>query len=252
MDKAAQVLKKTGVDVSRTKLDIALDKQTFFSIDNTEKAFIIFLESLDRPLQGLHFVLEATGGYEKKFARFLLSQSIAVSIVNPKRVRDFAKALGRLAKNDKIDAQLIRAYADVADLFLLERKSQADERLKSLILRRKQLLKHQAVEKQYLETSTDKDVILSIQDFLGTLPEQIASLDKTIQTLMEADDRCRARKQLVVAVDGIGERTASTLLVHLPELGQLSHKQISALVGVAPFCNDSGERKGKKMIWGGP
>jgi transposase len=251
MTKATQVLKKIGVDVSKKKLDIAVDEQTFFTIDNNEKAFIEFLESLDMPLQGIHFVLEATGGYEKKFAHFLLSQSIAVSIVNPKRVRDFAKALGKLAKNDKIDAQVIRAFAKIADLVLLKRKSKADERLKSLIQRRKQLLKHQAVEKQYLETTTDKDLVLSIQDFLDTLSEQIESLDKTIQVLMEADDRYHARKQLVVAVNGIGERTASTLLVQLPELGQLSNKQISALVGVAPFCNDSGERKGKKMIWGG-
>ncbi len=251
MTKQAQNLKKIGVDVSKKTLDIELDEKHIFSINNTEKAFIDFLGKLDEPLDGIHFILEATGGYEKKFADFLLTQSIAVSVVNPKRVRDYAKALGILAKTDKIDAGVIRQYAGVANLILLKKKSKEDERLISLTKRRKQLLKHQSTEKQYLETTTDKEVRLSIQAFLDTLAEQIESLDRTIQTLMEADANYSARKQLMIDVEGIGERTASTILVQLPELGQLSNKQISALAGVAPFCNDSGDRKGKKMIWGG-
>ena len=251
MTKQAQNLKKIGVDVSKKTLDIELDEKHIFSIDNNEKAFIHFLEQLDVPLDGIHFVLEATGGYEKKFADFLLSRSIAVSVVNPKRVRDYAKALGILAKTDKIDAGVIRQYAGAANLILLKKKSKEDERLMSLCNRRKQLLKHQATEKQYLETTTDEEVCHSIQAFLNTLEEQIELLDRTIQELMEADADYSVRKQLVVNVQGIGERTASTILVQLPELGQLSNKQISALAGVAPFCNDSGDRKGKKMIWGG-
>jgi len=251
MTKQTQKLKKIGVDVSKKTLDIEIDEKQLFSIDNNEKAFFDFLKILDEPLDSIHFVLEATGGYEKKFANFLLSQSIAVSVVNPKRVRDYAKALGILAKTDKIDAGVIRKFAGVANLVLLKKKSESDERLISLTRRRKQLLKHQSTEKQYLETSTDKDVRLSIQAFLDTLAEQIESLDRMIQVLMEADATYNVRKQLIVDVKGIGERTASTILVQLPELGQLSNRQISALAGVAPFCNDSGERKGKKMIWGG-
>ena len=251
MTKQVQNLKKIGVDVSKKTLDIELDEKHIFSIDNNEKAFFDFLKILNEPLDSIHFVLEATGGYERKFANFLLSQSIAVSVVNPKRVRDYAKALGILAKTDKIDAGVIRQFAGVAELVLLKKKSKSDERLTSLIKRRKQLLKHQSTEKQYLETTTDKDVRLSIQDFLDSLAEQIESLDRTIQALMETDKAYNTRKQLIVDVKGIGERTASTILVQLPELGQLSNKQISALAGVAPFCNDSGERKGKKMIWGG-
>ncbi|NOQ69589.1 MAG: IS110 family transposase [Gammaproteobacteria bacterium] len=251
MTKQAQNLKKIGVDVSKKKLDIELDEKHIFCIDNTEKAFIDFLEKLDAPLDSIHFVLEATGGYERKFASFLLSQSIAVSVVNPKRVRDYAKALGILAKTDKIDAGVIRQYANAANLILLKKKSKEDERLMSLCKRRKQLLKHQSTEKQYLETTTDEEVRHSIQAFLDILAEQIELLDRTIQALMEADAAYNVRKQLVVDVQGIGERTASTILVQLPELGQVSNKQISALAGIAPFCNDSGERKGKKMIWGG-
>jgi len=251
MTKQVQNLKKIGVDVSKKTLDIELDEKHIFSIDNNEKAFFDFLKILNERLDSIHFVLEATGGYERKFADFLLSQSIAVSVVNPKRVRDYAKALGILAKTDKIDAGVIRQFAGVAELVLLKKKSKSDERLTSLIKRRKQLLKHQSTEKQYLETTTDKDVRLSIQAFLDSLAEQVESLDRTIQALMETDKAYNTRKQLIVDVKGIGERTASTILVQLPELGKLSNKQISALAGVAPFCNDSGERKGKKMIWGG-
>lgn len=251
MTKQVNKLKKIGVDVSKKTLDIEIDEQCCSRIDNDEKAFIAFLENLDEPLSDVHFVLEATGGYEKKLAHFLLSRSIAVSVVNPKRIRDFAKALGILAKNDKIDAHVIRQFAEVADLVLLKKKSQTDERLMSLVKRRKQLLKHQSTEKQYLETTTDNEVRLSIQAFLTTLAEQIKVLDSSIQKLMEADVTYNTRKQLIVNVEGIGEQTASAILVQLPELGQLSNRQISALAGVAPFCNDSGERKGKKIIWGG-
>ena len=251
MTKQVNKLKKIGVDVSKRALDLEIDEQSCYRIGNNEKAFIDFLACLDEPLEDVHFVLEATGGYEKKFAHFLLSRSIAVSVVNPKRIRDFAKALGILAKNDKIDAHVIRQFAGVADLVLLEKKSPTDERLRSLIKRRKQLLKHQSTEKQYLETTTEKEVRVSIQAFLETLAEQIETLDRTIHKLMEADASYNARKQLIVHVEGIGEQTASAILVQLPELGQLSNRRISALAGVAPFCNDSGERKGKKIIWGG-
>ena len=251
MTKQINKLKKIGVDVSKRALDIEIDEQRRSRIANDEKAFIAFLDSLDEPLENVHFVLEATGGYEKKLVHFLLSHSIAVSVVNPKRVRDFAKALGMLAKNDKIDAHVIRQFANVADLVLLEKKSQEDERLMSLIKRRKQLLKHQSTEKQYLETTSDKEALLSIRVFLTTLEEQIETLNRTIREIMEGDAGYHARKQLIIDVEGIGEQTASDILVQLPELGQLSNRQVSALAGVAPFCNDSGERKGKKIIWGG-
>lgn len=251
MTKLNKNLNKVGVDVSKKKLDIKMNDNQFLTIDNTEKSFIHFLGKLDIPIKNLHFVMEATGGYEKKFASFLLSRSIAVSVVNPKRVRDFAKALGFLAKNDKIDAHVIRQFADVADLVLLTKKSDMDERLKSFVQRRNQLMRHQTIEKQYLETTADKEILASIRIFLDTLKEQIESLDKNIQKLMEADTSYSARKRLLTPVEGLGEQTVSAILVYLPELGQLTNKQISALAGVAPFCNDSGDRKGKKMIWGG-
>ena len=250
MAKNRNTLKKIGVDVSKKKLDIALDENIFVTIDNKEEAYVGLLKTLDHPDE-IHFVMEATGGYENKFARFLQSQSIMVSVVNPKRVRDYAKSMGKLAKNDEIDAQVIREFGTVAKLIPLRRKSQEDERLNALILRRKQLLKHLVSEKQHLETTFNEEAQSSIHEFMLMLENQIRSIDSTINSVLDTAEVYRHKKEMISAVSGLGARTVSTILIQLPELGELSNKQISALVGVAPFCNDSGDRKGRKVIWGG-
>jgi len=250
MTKLTQTLKKIGIDVSKKKLDIALDENTFVTIDNKEDAFIGFLKTRDC-WDGFHFVMEATGRYENKFAHYLQSQSIVVSVVNPKRVRDYAKSMGKLAKNDQIDSSVIREYAAAAKLIPLRKKGKEDERLRALTQRRSQLLKHQASEKQHLETTVDTEALKSIHAFLLMLEKQINSLETIIINLLDSDKVYSHKKQLMIGVSGLGERTVSTLLIQLPELGELGNKQISALVGVAPFCNDSGDRKGKKIIWGG-
>ncbi len=251
MNKTYQTLNKIGVDVSKQKLDIALNEVDFISIDNDVNAFEAFLNTISHPLNNVHFIMEATGGYESKFADFLLKKNIAVSIVNPKRVRDYAKAMGKLAKNDRIDARIIRSFATIANPVLLNKKSPREQKLRNIIKRRRQLLKHQTTEKLYLETTSEQEALDSIRAMLEQLEIQIKAMDAEIQALMDADRGYCKKKELLVEVDGIGSQTVATLLANLPELGTLSSKQISALVGVAPFCNDSGERKGKKMIWGG-
>lgn len=251
MTNSIKTLNKIGVDVAKRKLDIAVDETRFVTIDNNETAFIAFLKTIKVPLNRLQFVMEATGGYEKKFAAFLLSKSIPVSIVNPKRVRDYAKAMGKLAKNDRIDAYMIREYANTAKLAVIEQQSPSEQQLKALVKRRNQLSKHHVLEKQYLETSTDKGSLRSINGLIKILERQIQSLDAQIQSLMNQDPDYCEKKQMIIEVDGIGEQTAANLLANLPELGYLTNKQIAALSGVAPFCNDSGNHKGKRMIWGG-
>jgi transposase len=251
MNTLEKVTNKIGVDVSKKKLDIAINEDTVITIENTESAFQYLLETLSYPLEEVHFVMEATGGYERKFARFLLSKSVSVSIVNAKRVRDYAKAMGKLAKNDVIDARVIRAFANAIELIHLEEKSDKDYKLESLVKRQQQLIKLQTIEKQHLETASEKIIIRSINTIIKLLEKQIVSTEKMIVTLMENTEDHHERKKLLLGVQGIGERTASTLLIQLPELGKLNNKQISALLGVAPFCNDSGPRKGKKQIWGG-
>ena len=251
MNTFEKVTNKIGVDVSKKKLDIAIDEDTVITIENTEPAFQDFLKNLLYPLEEVHFVMEATGGYERKFARFLLSKSVSVSVVNAKRVRDYAKAMGKLAKNDIIDAEVIRAFANAIELIPLEEKSDKDYKLEGLVKRQQQLIKLQTIEKQHLETAIGKTITRSINSVIKLLEKQIVSTEKMIVTLMENTEEHHERKKLLLGVQGIGERTASMLLIQLPELGKLNNKQISALLGVAPFCNDSGPRKGKKQIWGG-
>jgi transposase len=251
MSKLNTPFNKIGVDVSKKKLDIAIDESTVITIENTPAAYSEFLSRLEYPLSQLHVVMEASGGYERRFADYLLSQSIAVSVVNAKRVRDYAKAMGQLAKNDTIDAQVIRAFAKAIHLTLIEKKSHESQQLEGLVKRRQQLVKLQTIEKQHLETTLDKTAIASIKALLKQLAKQIESLDSKINCLMENSASFQQRKQVVLSAKGLGEQTAAMLLIQLPELGQLSHKQVSALVGVAPYCNDSGPRKGQKAIWGG-
>ena len=183
--------------------------------------------------------MEATGGYEKPLAHFLQSQGVAVSIVNAKRVRDYAKALGILAKNDRIDAEVIRQFADAVNPKLLSTASDSQQALDALAHRREQLVKQRAMEKQHIETVGNKEAVRSIKRTINFLDKEITRIEKTIKndsTLTEKVDR-------LSAVKGIGDITALTLIADLPELGQLTNKEISALVGVAPFCRDSGNQK---------
>lgn len=251
MNNTNQIIKKIGVDVAKKKLDIALDDNHFVTIDNNESAFKLFLSEIKEPLSTIHIVMEASGGYEKRFAYYLQSQGVLVSVVNAKRVRDYAKAMGRLAKNDTIDAQVIRAFSYAIKLIPMRIKTTEEQQLEALVKRHQQVIKLQTVEKQHLETTIDPHALRSIKSTLALFNKQLTQLDSKINSLMESSSSYHHRKQLITSVQGIGEQTASMLLIQLPELGQLGNKQASALLGVAPYCNDSGQRKGRKLIWGG-
>ena len=130
-------------------------------------------------------------------------------------------------------------------------RSSQEQKLRGLINRRKQLLKHLTVEKHYLETTTDKEALMSIKSMIKLLQRRLDKMDEQIQFSFDQNISYQHKKKLITGVIGIAEQTASTLLIKLPELGRLTNKQIAALVGIAPFCNDSGQYKGKRMIWGG-
>ncbi len=251
MTHSKQTLKIIGVDVAKHKLDIAFGDKVFVTIDSNEQAFIDLLSTLHSPLNQYLFIMEATGGYEKAFQNFLLERSIKVAIVNPKRIRDYAKAMGKLAKNDKIDAEVIRDFAKATKVILSEQKTPQEQTLNALITRRKQLLKHLLMERHHQETTYDKEALRSIKSLIRLFEKRLESIDTRIQLLLDQDSHHLEKKQLLTEITGIAEQTAATLLIKLPELGKLSNKQIAALVGVAPFCNDSGQRQGRRMIWGG-
>jgi transposase len=250
MTNTTHLLNMVGVDVAKDKLDLTADGKCIITINNAHEAYETYLNTLGKP--GDHcFVMEATGGYEQRFADYLLGRGLNVVIVNAARVREYAKSMGILAKTDHIDAKVVRRYANEAQLPLKSPQSEAEKRLQALTNRRRQLVKFQAMEKQHLETTTDSEMVRHIKKSLRAQEKAIARIDEKIARLVDSDDEYRRRKARLTAIDGIGDTTASVLLGHLPELGQLSNKQISALLGVAPFNKDSGNRTGKRVIRGG-
>jgi transposase len=239
-----------GVDIAKQKIDVSFNDQRVASFENSLAGFKLLLKQIkDKPQTRI--AMEATGGYEKPLADFLQGQGVAVSIVNAKRVRDYAKALGLLAKNDVIDAKVIRMFADAVNPKLLPTVSDAQQALDAQVHRRDQLVKQRAMEKQHLETVGNKEAIRSIKRTIAFLDKEIARIEKTIKALIKTDPALTEKVDRLSGVKGIGDITALTLIADLPELGQLTNKEISALVGVAPFCRDSGAQKGKRTIWGG-
>lgn len=229
-----------GIDVSKQKLDVSFNDQETAEFDNNPKGFKRLLKHIKNK-QTARVVMEATGGYERLLAAFLQKEGLAVSIVNPKRVRDYAKALGQLAKTDEIDSHIIRLFAEAINPQVTQGKSVLQQSLDSITHRRGQLVKQRAMEKQHLETATNKETVRSINRILKFLDKEI----------IQSDPILKKKVDRLVAIKGIGPVVALTLMADLPELGTLSNKEISALVGVAPFCRDSGTMKGKRTVWGG-
>ena len=239
-----------GVDVAKLKLDISLPDNVFMTVDNNEAGFKKLIKVVP-DTQAVCFIMEATGGYEKGLTNFLLSNNIAVSVVNAKRIRDYAKAIGQHAKNDRIDAQVIRQYAEMVQPKQRKARSKQANQLEALIKRRDQLVKQRRMEKQHLEAASDTHSIRSIKKFIKSFGQEIERIEMRIKKLIENDNDMQQRIEQLTQVEGIGSVTAATLIAQLPELGQLSNKQVSALVGVAPFCRDSGAMKGRRIVWGG-
>ncbi len=247
-------LQMIGVDVAKQKLDVSVDDDTVLTIDNNEESFKNLLKLI--PDSGaVCFVMEATGGYERKLVAFLQAREIAVAVVNPKRVRDYANAMGAYAKNDRIDADMIRHYAQAAydknRLQLRESLTEAAQRRESLLRRRNQLVGQRATEKQHLESAMDKDTVRSIKRIIKQLDKEIEKIETLIKTDIDGDDNLKKSMEQLIQVPGIGEVTVLTLLTQLPELGKLSNKEIAALVGLAPYARDSGKKTGRRAIFGG-
>jgi transposase len=243
-------LKMMGVDVAKLKVDRALDDKHVITIDNQDSSFKQRLKLIADMTQ-VCLVMAATGGYEQPFANFLLAQGIAVSVVNAKRVRDDAKAMGRHAQNDRIDAQVIRHYAEMAQPKRWEPRSTEAHQLDALRKRQDPLVKQRTLEKQPLEAAKEAESIRSIKKFIGAFDQEIGRIEANINNWIATDNALQKRREQLTQAGAIGAITASTLIAQLPELDPLSNKQIGAWVGVAPFGKDRGAMKGRRVIWGG-
>jgi transposase len=254
MSKITEKLDMVGVDIAKAKLDISFENQNIITIANQESGFKAFFKTLPKE-HSFCFVMEATGGYEKRFVSFLLSKKIKVAVVNAKRVRDFANAMGAYAKNDTIDAQMIRQYAQVSyqrgRLTLREPRSVVEQRLDAMLKRRHQLVSQCAIEKQHLESAYDKQSVRSIKRMIKQFESEIQKVEALIQEDIDNDTGLQEKMKRLSAAKGIGTITAFTLVSQLPELGKVSNKEIAALVGLAPYSKDSGKKTGRRVISGG-
>ena len=239
-----------GIDVSKARLDVAVgEKGAMWSERNDADGIARLVKQLVG-LQPAMIVIESTGGLERAVLVELGRAGLTTALVNPRRVREFAKAIGLAAKTDKLDARLLVRFARDARPKPTELPSEDDQHLSALLARRKQLLDMLTAEKNRLETLplTLKDML---NEHIDWLERHILSIDQEIDDFIRKDPDRKQKQDLMRTVKGVGPVTASTLSADLPELGQYNKKQIAALVGVAPFNNDSGNWRGRRRIKGG-
>ena len=240
-----------GIDVSKSKLDVCLlpGAQTL-SVDNSDAGITEILALLKQQPVAL-VLLEATGRYERRLACELLDAGFKVAIVNPRQARDFARALGKLAKTDKSDAATLAQFAQLGHVRLCEKQPEIRTLLDDLVTRRRQVTAMMAMEKTRAQIPQDKRTRGMIAKVIRLLEQQREDLDRRIAELIESDDDWRNKRDLLTTVPGVGQTTASQLVADLPELGKLNRQQIAALVGVAPINRDSGTMRGRRSIFGG-
>lgn len=239
-----------GLDVSKDHLDLGQwpDPRTW-QVPNTTAGIVALTEQL-RALAPACIVLEASGGYEQEAAATLASAGLPVVVVNPRQVRDFAKAIGQLAKTDRLDALLLARFAEAVRPAIRPLPDAAAEELRALSVRRSQVLQMITAEKNRLKTAGPA-VRSHIKAHLTWLEGQRDELDHDLRRRLQESPIWREQEELLRTVKGIGPVASLTLLATLPELGRLSHKEIAALAGLAPLARDSGTLRGKRTIWGG-
>jgi transposase len=241
-----------GIDVAKAWVDVAVRPSGPRQRVRTDDA--VALGRLVEELVGLApttIVVEASGGYESALVSACAVAGLPIVVVNPRQVRDFAKALGRLAKTDAIDAEVLALFGERVQPPVRPLRDAETQALGDLLQRRRQLLDMLTAERHRRAQATVRRVIDSLDEHIRWLESRIRGVDKELKTAVQASSLWRVKEQLLRSVPGIGPTTARTLLSELPELGQLSRRQIAALVGVAPLNRDSGTSRGPRRTWGG-
>jgi len=238
-----------GIDVSQARLDIAVRPGTSFSITHSESAIAALVEQLCA-LSPTLIVLEATGGMEIPLTSALATAGLPVVVVNPRQVRDFAKASGRLAKTDALDAQMLAQFAEVMRPQPRPLPDAEARALAALLTRRRQLVEMLTAEKNRL-LSAAAPIRKRLRSHITWLERELQYTNTNLAEAIRQSPVWREKDELLQSVPGVGPVLTSTLLASLPELGTLTNKQIAALVGVAPLNRDSGTLRGRRTVWGG-
>jgi transposase len=244
-----------GIDVSQDHLDAYIRPASIHQRFSNTPEGIAALIAWARPCAAERIVFESTGPYQKVAVGALLAEGLPAVVVNARQVRDFAKAMNYLAKTDKIDAAIIAHFAEVAITTVRPLESQEILDLRELSDRRGQLVHMLAMEKNQRHTAkvahASPKVLKSIDKHVAFLEANIRDLEKRMDQLIEGSAAFKARNDILQTITGIGPQVSRTLIAFLPELGQYNRQAISALVGLAPFNDDSGTHSGQRHIRGG-
>ncbi len=248
-------MKKTqvfaGVDVSKESLDIALRPDgKSMSVDNNDDGIKKLCKRFKKVSPEL-IVLEATGGLEVLVASILVSKGFSVAVVNPRQIRDFAKATGRLAKTDALDAESIARFAEAIKPETRPLKDENEQELSELIARRTQVIQMLVAEKNRFGRTGRKRIRNELKEHIVWLERRLKKIDKDIESAIKESPVWMVKDDLLRSVPGVGKVLSMSLLAKMPELGRLDRKQVAALVGVAPLNRDSGKFRGSRRIWGG-
>jgi transposase len=240
-----------GIDVSKDRLDaMVLPVQQTFSVCNNAVGWAKLIEHL-RGFAVAAIGLEASGGYERGVVRALLAAGMSVRQINPFKLRQFAKASGVLAKNDRLDARMLALFTSIMPTRPAQQRHPTTERLAEIVTARRQLGDEKVAAENASRLLEDPMLQRLYRRRIARLGLDIALLDKRLVEIVAADAALAHRYRLLTSMPGVGPVLACTLLALLPELGQMSRKQVAALVGLAPYDFESGKLKGALCIWGG-
>ncbi len=240
-----------GIDVSKTTLDVAQwGQKEVKQFENDAAGIAALVEMLSSETAVTLIVVEASGGFERTMVTELAAASLPIVVVNPTRVRNFARAKGQLAKTDKIDARMIADFGQAIRPEVRPLGSVEQQLIKALVTRRRQLIDMQTAEKNR-RTSINPELLPRLENHLDWLAAELAELEEELNDWIDQNALWREKRAGLESVPGVGEVTAFTLLAELPELGTLSRQKIAALVGLAPFNRDSGRFRGRRHIFGG-
>lgn len=241
-----------GIDVSKDRLDLHVRGAQIpvSQVPNTSEGHVLLLDSL-RPLAVERIVLEASGRYERVVVAELVSAGLPVVVVNPRQVRDYAKALGRLAKTDRIDAEVLSAFAEAVRPEIRSIPTETEQKLRDLLARRRQLMEMRTMEMNRFHQAHVREVKKDVPQLIDFLNKRLRDVDRDLEEQIRRSPAWQQRVEMLKSVPGVGDQTARTLLAELPELGACSRQEIAALAGVAPMNRESGQWRGRRMIVGG-
>jgi transposase len=239
------------VDIASKSLEARIGQQDAAGSFANDAEGIAALAAFCRTHQVELVAMEATGGYEQQAFAQLSGQGLAVAILNPRAVRQFAQSMGSLEKTDRIDAGMIAWYAEVKKSQPVCMAPENQQHLRALVTRLRQLTEMRASQLNQQRLVTDRKVQASFKKLLALLARQICELEQSIAGLLEKDPLWRELDQAFRTIKGVADRTVARIMSEMPEIGTLSNKTISKLAGVAPLANDSGKHQGKRAVRGG-